>query len=114
VGQARPGDVEPQPDRRGVLADVVRHQETVAGPAVAWRRRAAVIQIVTAQIYYGLFLAGEQPSQAIAERAAATAAAAARAGALAAAQPGLCPISAPGEVPENERPAEVTTNVHRH
>ena len=41
---------------------------------------AGVIQIVTAQIYYGLFLAGEQPSQAIADRAAATAAAAARAG----------------------------------
>jgi hypothetical protein len=43
---------------------------------------AGVIQIVTAQIYYGLFLAGEQASQAIADRAAATAAAAARAGAM--------------------------------
>jgi hypothetical protein len=49
---------------------------------------AGVIQIVTAQLYYGLFLAGEQPSQALAARAAATAAAAARAGVLAAAQPG--------------------------
>ena len=38
-----------------------------------------VLQIVTAQIYYRLFIAGEQPSQAMADRAAATAAAAARA-----------------------------------
>ena len=38
-----------------------------------------VLQIVTAQIYYRLFIAGEQPSQALADRAAATAAAAARA-----------------------------------
>lgn len=40
---------------------------------------AEVLQIVTAQIYYRLFIAGEQPSQALADRAAATAAAAARA-----------------------------------
>ena len=40
---------------------------------------AEVLQIVTAQIYYRLFIAGEQPSQAVADRAAATAAAAARA-----------------------------------
>ena len=40
---------------------------------------AEVLQIVTAQIYYRLFIAGEQPSQAMADRAAATAAAAARA-----------------------------------
>ena len=38
-----------------------------------------VLQIVTAQIYYRLLIAGEQPSHAIADRAAATAAAAARA-----------------------------------
>jgi len=42
---------------------------------------AEVLQIVTAQIYYRLFIAGEQPSQALADRAAATAAAAARASA---------------------------------
>jgi hypothetical protein len=40
---------------------------------------AEVLQIVTAQLYYRLFIVGEQPSQAIADRAAATAAAAARA-----------------------------------
>jgi AcrR family transcriptional regulator len=38
-----------------------------------------VLQIVTAQIYYRLFIVGEQPSHGIADRAAATAAAAARA-----------------------------------
>jgi AcrR family transcriptional regulator len=43
---------------------------------------AEVLQIVTAQIYYRLFIAGEQPSQALADRAAATAAAAARANVL--------------------------------
>jgi AcrR family transcriptional regulator len=40
---------------------------------------AEVLQIVTAQIYYRVFIAGEQPGQGIADRAAATAAAAARA-----------------------------------
>jgi AcrR family transcriptional regulator len=42
---------------------------------------AEVLQIVTAQIYYRLFIAGEEPSQGIADHAAATAAAAARANA---------------------------------
>lgn len=40
---------------------------------------AEVLQIVTAQIYYRLFIVGEPPSPALADRAAATAAAAARA-----------------------------------
>lgn len=40
---------------------------------------AEVLQIVTAQIYYRLFIAGEEPSNGVADRAAATAAAAARA-----------------------------------
>jgi AcrR family transcriptional regulator len=40
---------------------------------------AEVLQIVTAQIYYRLFIAGEEPSQGIADSAATTAAAAARA-----------------------------------
>jgi AcrR family transcriptional regulator len=40
---------------------------------------AEALQIVTAQIYYRLFIAGEEPSHGIADRAAATAAAAARA-----------------------------------
>jgi AcrR family transcriptional regulator len=40
---------------------------------------AEVLQIVTAQIYYRLFIAGEAPSLGIADHAAATAAAAARA-----------------------------------
>ena len=43
---------------------------------------AAVIRTVTALIYYRLFITGEQPSQAIADSAAATAAAAARIGLL--------------------------------
>jgi Tetracyclin repressor-like, C-terminal domain len=41
-----------------------------------------VIQVVTAQLFYRLFIVGEPISQVIADRAAATAAAAARAGAL--------------------------------
>lgn len=41
---------------------------------------AEVLQIVTAQIYYRIFIVGEQPSHALADRAAVTAAAAARAG----------------------------------
>lgn len=40
---------------------------------------AEVLQIVTAQIYYRVFIVGEQPSDTLADRAAATAAAAARA-----------------------------------
>jgi glycosyltransferase A (GT-A) superfamily protein (DUF2064 family) len=40
---------------------------------------AEVLQIVTAQIYYNVFIAGELPSDTLADRAAATAAAAARA-----------------------------------
>jgi AcrR family transcriptional regulator len=40
---------------------------------------AEVLQIVTAQIYYRLFIVGAPPSQGVADRAAATAAAAARA-----------------------------------
>jgi len=43
---------------------------------------AAVIRTVTALIYYRLFITGEQPSQDIADSAAATAAAAARIGLL--------------------------------
>ena len=40
---------------------------------------AEVLQIVTAQIYYRLLIAGEQPGHGIADRAAATAVAAVRA-----------------------------------
>jgi AcrR family transcriptional regulator len=43
---------------------------------------AEVIQIVTAQLYYRLFVAGDPPSHATADRAAAIAAAATRGGAL--------------------------------
>jgi hypothetical protein len=46
---------------------------------------AETIQAVTAQLYYRLFVAGEPPSQATADRAAAIAAAAASRGALMAA-----------------------------
>jgi len=41
VGRARPGDVEPEPGRRRVLAELVRPEEAVASPAAAPRRRAA-------------------------------------------------------------------------
>ena len=34
-GDSGPGDVEPQPGRRGVLAELVRQPETLAGPAAA-------------------------------------------------------------------------------
>jgi AcrR family transcriptional regulator len=58
-----------------VIVDrAVRRGELPASPGAA-----EVIQTVTAQIYYRVFIAGEQPGQAIADRAAATAAAAARA-----------------------------------
>jgi AcrR family transcriptional regulator len=49
---------------------------------------AAVIQTVTAQLYYRLFVTGEPLGPAVAERAAAIATAAARAGALTMAPPG--------------------------
>jgi AcrR family transcriptional regulator len=65
---------------RTALMTVVVDRAVQRGEVPAGTDAAGVIQIVTAQIYYGLFLAGEQPSQAIADRAAATAAAAARAG----------------------------------
>jgi AcrR family transcriptional regulator len=65
---------------RTALMTVVVDRAVQRGEVPVGTDAAGVIQIVTAQIYYGLFLAGEQPSQAIADRAAATAAAAARAG----------------------------------
>jgi hypothetical protein len=37
-GNLTPGHMEPQPGRRRVLAELVRHQETLAGPAAACRR----------------------------------------------------------------------------
>jgi AcrR family transcriptional regulator len=75
---------------RTALMTVVVDRAMQRGEVPTGTDAAGVIQIVTAQIYYGLFLAGERPHQAIADRAAATAAAAARAGVLAAGQPGLC------------------------
>ena len=48
---------------------------------------AEVIQIVSAQVYYRVFITGEPPSQVIAGRAAVIAAAAARAGAGIALEP---------------------------
>jgi AcrR family transcriptional regulator len=51
------------------------------GEVPAGTDAAEVIQIVTAQLFYRLFIVGEPPSQDVADRAAATAAAAARAGA---------------------------------
>jgi hypothetical protein len=58
----------------------VRDRVVQRGEVPAGTDAEGVIQIVTAQICYALFLAGEQPSRALADRAAATAAAAARAG----------------------------------
>ena len=61
-----------------VIVDrAVRRGEVAAGTDAA-----GVIRIVTALIYYRLFIAGEQASQDIADSAAATAAAAARIGLL--------------------------------
>jgi AcrR family transcriptional regulator len=63
--------------RMSIIVDrAVRRGELSAGTDAA-----EVIQIVTAQVYYRVFIAGEPPSHAIADRAAVTAAAAARAGA---------------------------------
>jgi integrase len=39
-GAIAPSDMEPQPSRRGVLAELVRHPKALAGPATARRCRA--------------------------------------------------------------------------
>jgi hypothetical protein len=64
-----------------------RHDDGHRRPGRAARRGAAgtdsaeIIRTVTALIYYRLFIAGEQPCEALADSVAAIAAAAARAGA---------------------------------
>ena len=72
---------------RAATMTVIIERAVQRGELPARTEAAEVIQTITAQVYYRLFIAGEQASQAIADRAAATAAAAARTGALAATRP---------------------------
>jgi hypothetical protein len=96
---------------RTALMTVVVDRAVQRGEVPAGTDAAGVIQIVTAQIYYGLFLAANSP---------------ARPSPTAPPQrpprppaptcpprlsPAYAPVSAPCEVPENERPAVVTANV---
>jgi AcrR family transcriptional regulator len=67
--------------RTATMAVIVQ-RASQRGELPAGTDAAEVLQIVTAQIYYRLFIAGEQPGHAIADRTAATAAAAARANVL--------------------------------
>ncbi len=71
---------------RAAIMSVIVDRAARRGEVPATTDAAEVIQTVTAQLYYRLFVAGEPLSQAIADRAAAIAAAAARAGALTATQ----------------------------
>jgi len=64
--------------RIATMTVIVQHASQ-RGELPAGTDAAEVLQIVTAQIYYRLFIAGEEPSDGVADRAAATAAAAARA-----------------------------------
>jgi AcrR family transcriptional regulator len=80
------------PAARGVLATLIAGRTAAMGTIVgraagrgevpAGTDAAAVIQTVTAQLYYRLFIAGEPPSPDVADRAAAIATAAAQNGAL--------------------------------
>lgn len=68
---------------RAATMTVIIDRATLRGELPPAADAAAVIQMVTALIYYRLFIAGEPASQEVADGAAAAAAAAARAGALA-------------------------------
>jgi AcrR family transcriptional regulator len=72
---------------RAAMMSMVVDRAASRGEVPAGTDAAEVIQTVTAQLYYRLFVAGEPAGQAAADRAAAIAAAAARAGALSAAAP---------------------------
>jgi AcrR family transcriptional regulator len=76
---------------RAATMSVVVHRAAARGEIPAATDAAAVIQTVTAQLYYRLFVTGEPLGPAVADRAAAIATAAARAGALTAAPPGESP-----------------------
>jgi AcrR family transcriptional regulator len=72
---------------RADIMSIVMDRAAHRGEVPAATDAAEVIQTVTAQLYYRLFVVGEPASQAVADRAAAIAAAAARAGALSAGAP---------------------------
>ena len=76
---------------RAATMSVVVHRAAARGEIPAATDAVAVIQTVTAQLYYRLFVTGEPLGPAVADRAAAIATAAARAGALTAAPPGESP-----------------------
>jgi len=74
---------------------------------------AAVLRTVTALIYYRLFIAGEQASQAIADSAAVTAAAAARTGQLLPPADGLVSAWSPAAARKPAPPARTTAQTPR-
>jgi AcrR family transcriptional regulator len=70
---------------RAAIMSTIVDRAVLRGEVPVGTDAAETIQAVTAQLYYRLFVAGEPPSQATADRAAAIAAAAASRGALMAA-----------------------------
>ena len=70
---------------RAAVMSIVVDRAARRGEVPAGTGSAEVIQAVTAQLFFQLFVAGEPPSHGVADRAAAIAAAAARNGALTAA-----------------------------
>jgi AcrR family transcriptional regulator len=70
--------------RRAAIMSTIVDRAASRGEVPAGTDAAEAIQALTAQLYYRLFVLGEPPSRAIADRAAAIAAAAARGGALSA------------------------------
>jgi AcrR family transcriptional regulator len=67
---------------RAAIMSTIVDRAALRGEVPAGTDAAETIQAVTAQLYYRLFVVGEPPSQATADRAAAIAAAAASCGAL--------------------------------
>jgi AcrR family transcriptional regulator len=86
--------------RAGTMGAIV-HRAVLRGEIPAATDAAEVIQTVTAQLYYRLFIAGEPLSPAVADRAAAIAAAAARDGAFTAG--GLCQYPERQPLPHRRR-----------
>ncbi len=76
---------------RAATMSIIVNRAVCRGEVPAATDAAEVIQTVTAQLYYRLFVAGEPLSPATADHAADIAAAAARAGALVATPPGDSP-----------------------
>jgi hypothetical protein len=80
-------------EKPAAIMSIIVDRAARRGEVPAGADAAEVIQVVTAQLYYRLFVAGEPPSHAAADRAAAIAAAAARGGVLASPAEALSQLS---------------------